>query len=304
MFRGLEYGSLRVMADILVAGGGPAGMAAAVMARSLAIDVLLLEPESIGGRLSETPRIENVPELTSGPDYAEAMQRHGIELELPVTAAGIASVDVGAGYPVARLTDGTTLTCRHLVWAVGLRPRTSSEVTWIANGAKLPTPHLVPSEAVRAVDHDEMVVVGGDRPLGTFLRSSRVKSLPRIHVLYRPEEKYKLEELKGGRWPLEYYEIEQVVVSPKSHGVIISCVTTDRRELSFDNAIVRMNLGYVPNDAPIEGAVVLADNGYPSRCPPCISVVGDAAHERCQRISVALGEGAKAVLDWYYPRVT
>lgn len=291
------------MTDILVGGGGPGGLAAALMARSLKIDVLLVEPGAIGGRLPEIPDIENLPGVTSGQAYAEAMQRQVADSGLTIVSASIVSVNVAAEHPTARLSDGTLLSCRHLVWAAGLRPRTPPESDWIVVDPVLPTPNLSAAEAITARDVDVMVVIGGDRPLGTFLRSSHAYLLPVVHVLCRSDERYKLAELAGGPWRLEYHEVDWVTVLPgPGDRLTVTAVKTDGNQLSFKNPVVRMNLGYVPNNGPIAAAVTLADDGYPTSWPQCVSVVGDAAHEHSQRISVALGEGAQAVLAWYYRR--
>jgi thioredoxin reductase len=289
------------MTDILVGGGGPGGLAAALMARSLKIDVLLVEPGTIGGRLPEIPDIENLPGVMNGQGYAEAMQRQVADYGLTIVAASIVSVDVAAEHPAVQLSDGTLLSCSHLIWAAGLRPRAPSESDWVVVDPVLPTSNLSPAEAITARDVDAMVVIGGDRPLGSFLRSSHADLLPVVHVLYRPDERYKLAELAGGPWRLEYHEVDRVTVLPgPGDRSAVTAVKTDGKQLSFKNPVVRMNLGYVPNNDPIAAAVTLADDGYPTSWPQCVSIVGDAAHERSQRISVALGEGAQAVLAWYY----
>jgi thioredoxin reductase len=291
------------MTDILVGGGGPGGLAAALMARSLKIDVLLVEPRTIGGRLPEIPDIENLPGVMSGLPYAEAMQRQIADSGLTIVAASIDSVDVVAEHPTARLSDGRLLSCSHLVWAAGLRPRTPSESDWVVVDPVLPTSNLSPAEAITARDVDVMVIIGGDRPLGSFLRSSRADLLPVVHIFYRPDERYKLAELAGGPWRLEHHEVDRVTVLPgPGDRSAVTAVKTDGRTLSFKNSVVRMNLGYVPNNGPIAAAVTLADDGYPTSRPQCVSIVGDAAHEHSQRISIALGEGAQAVLAWYYRR--
>lgn len=291
------------MTDILVGGGGPGGLAAALMARSFKIDVLLVEPGTIGGRLPEIPDIENLPGVMSGQAYAEAMRRQVADSGLTIVAASIVSVDVAAEHPAVHLSDGTLLSCSHLVWAAGLRPRTPSESGWVVVDPALPASNLSPAEAITARDIDVMVVIGGDRPLGSFLRSSHADLLPVVHVLYRPDERYKLAELAGGSWRLEYHEVDRVTVFPgPGDRSAVTAVKTDGKQLSFENALVRMNLGYVPNNDPIAAVVTLADDGYPTSWPQCVSIVGDAAHEHSQRISVAIGEGAQAVLAWYYRR--
>ena len=51
--------------DILIVGGGPAGLTAAIYARRAGRSVLLLEKESFGGQIASSPRVENFPGLMS-----------------------------------------------------------------------------------------------------------------------------------------------------------------------------------------------------------------------------------------------
>ena len=53
------------MYDIIIAGGGPAGMTAAIYARRSGKSVLLLEREGYGGQIAYAPRVENYPGVAS-----------------------------------------------------------------------------------------------------------------------------------------------------------------------------------------------------------------------------------------------
>ena len=76
------------MKDVIIVGAGPAGMSAAVYALRAGKSVLVLEGETIGGQMSNSPRIENFPTVkaSSGSDLAdkmfEQMSDLGAELEL------------------------------------------------------------------------------------------------------------------------------------------------------------------------------------------------------------------------------
>ena len=63
------------MYDIIIVGGGPAGLTAAVYARRAGKSVLLLERESFGGQIASSPKVENFPGLpaVSGAELAERL---------------------------------------------------------------------------------------------------------------------------------------------------------------------------------------------------------------------------------------
>ena len=63
------------MYDLIIIGGGPAGLTAAVYAARAAKSVLVLEKETAGGQITLSPEIENIPGFTSisGAEFADKM---------------------------------------------------------------------------------------------------------------------------------------------------------------------------------------------------------------------------------------
>ena len=61
--------------DVIIVGGGPAGLTAAIYARRAGKSVLLLEKESFGGQIASSPKVENFPGFTaiSGAELADRL---------------------------------------------------------------------------------------------------------------------------------------------------------------------------------------------------------------------------------------
>ena len=76
------------MYDIIIIGGGPAGLTAAVYARRAGKSVLILEKDALGGQITWSPRVENYPAVpsVSGMDLgnlmAEQAMEQGAEVEI------------------------------------------------------------------------------------------------------------------------------------------------------------------------------------------------------------------------------
>ena len=63
------------MYDIIIIGGGPAGLTAAIYARRANKSVVVIEKDTFGGQITFSPKVENIPGFTeiSGNEFAEKL---------------------------------------------------------------------------------------------------------------------------------------------------------------------------------------------------------------------------------------
>ena len=113
--------------DLVVIGGGPAGLAAGVYGASEGLDTLVLEMVAVGGQAGASSRIENYLGFPTGISGADLTQRavvqaekFGARLTSPCAATGLREA---SGYLVVALSDGTEVTGRALIVASGARYR-------------------------------------------------------------------------------------------------------------------------------------------------------------------------------------
>ncbi|MEZ0111478.1 thioredoxin reductase (NADPH) [Catenulispora sp. EB89] len=116
--------------DLVVVGGGPAGMAAAVYGASEGLRTVLVERWAIGGQSGLTSRIENYlgfPDGISGADLADRARRQaekfGAELVLTRHASTLAASESGDGFTLG-FSDGGSVTARAVILATGANTRT------------------------------------------------------------------------------------------------------------------------------------------------------------------------------------
>ena len=83
------------MYDILIVGGGTAGLTAAIYARRSGRTVLLLEGGSLGGQITSSPLVENYPGLpsVSGADYAQALHAQVLALGAEVKFGKVSAAE-------------------------------------------------------------------------------------------------------------------------------------------------------------------------------------------------------------------
>jgi thioredoxin reductase (NADPH) len=114
--------------DLVIIGGGPAGLANAVYGASEGLRTLLIEQSAPGGQAGTSSRIENYlgfPSGISGADLAQRAatqaRRFGAEI---LTAQEVAGVRRADPYRVVQLVDGSEVSCYAVLLATGMAVRT------------------------------------------------------------------------------------------------------------------------------------------------------------------------------------
>lgn len=315
--------------DLIVVGGGPAGLAASVYGASEGLHTLLIEREAPGGQAGTSSSIENYlgfPVGLSGVDLARRAvaqaRRFGTEILSPVEAVGLETV---AGYHVLTLSNGARVSTQALLVATGVSYRLLD-----APGAdRLAGAGVFYGAAITealAVQGQDVFVVGGGNSAGQgalylarFARSVTV--LVRGKGLADSMSSYLVERIEAaeniGVEPLSAVDalvgeshLEQVRVLNLASGE-----TRDRAARA-----IFVFIGAEPRTGWLNGAVQLDPQGYVLSGPdlvrqgrypagwgverepywletsvPGIFVAGDLRHRSTKRIASAVGEGAMAV---------
>ncbi|MGM1058723.1 FAD-dependent oxidoreductase [Saccharothrix sp. Mg75] len=113
--------------DLIVVGGGPAGLGAAVYGGSEGLRTVLVERRATGGQAGTSSRIENYlgfPDGVSGEQLTERARRQALKFEVEVlTACDVVALDRRGSARVVRLGDGTELAAHTVVLATGVSYR-------------------------------------------------------------------------------------------------------------------------------------------------------------------------------------
>lgn len=110
--------------DIIIVGGGPAGLTAAIYARRAGRSVLLLEKEGFGGQIATAPKVENFPGFSaiSGAELADRMYTQAEALGAAIELEEVLTIQPGPVITVT--TDYVVHTCTALILATGMKRRT------------------------------------------------------------------------------------------------------------------------------------------------------------------------------------
>ncbi len=188
---GLQTLASRPFYDLVIAGGGPAGLASAVYAASEGLKTLLVEQDAPGGQAGTSSLIENYlgfPSGVTGADLAHRAatqaRRFGAELLVGHAVAGVRREDP---YRIVQLSNGTEVSCHALVIASGLSVReidVQGIAPLIGAGVYYGT---APTEAALYRDQDVSVVGGANSAgQGALFLSRYAKSVTMIGTGSRP----------------------------------------------------------------------------------------------------------------------
>jgi thioredoxin reductase (NADPH) len=124
---GLTLAAERSAYDLVIVGGGPAGLASAIYAAREGIDAIVVDAGALGGQAGISDRIDNYPgfpEGISGAELAERFvsqaRRYGVEL---LSAVSVASIETDAKALVTSLSSGQQLVSAAVIVATGSKYR-------------------------------------------------------------------------------------------------------------------------------------------------------------------------------------
>lgn len=127
------------MVDIIVVGGGPAGMTAALYALRNGKSVKILEKHGFGGQITYSPKVENYPGTMqmSGNEFADAFLEQILAQGADVELEKAISVTSEGNYKVVKTEEGNTYQAKAVILALGVKHRMlnlSGENELVGNG--------------------------------------------------------------------------------------------------------------------------------------------------------------------------
>jgi thioredoxin reductase (NADPH) len=127
------------MYDIIIAGGGPAGLTAAVYALRAGKTVLVIEKNSFGGQIAFSPKVENIPGFVqiSGTEFADQLVEQAMNLGAEMELEKVIAVEKKGDIFAVSTEEGSTFEGKAVILALGVKHRTlglSGEEELIGNG--------------------------------------------------------------------------------------------------------------------------------------------------------------------------
>ena len=295
------------MHDIIVVGGGPAGMTAALYALRNGKSVLVIEKESFGGQMTQSPKIENYPGKlqVSGMELADEMMNQILEQGADIEIETVAGVSRdGEGWIVAT-EEGGAYKAKAVVIATGVKHRMlglPGEDDLVGDGIS----YCAVCDGDFYTDKVVCVMGGGNSALqDAILLAEKCKEVIMLlrRQVFRGEEK--LQEVL-----LSHTNVStrmDVVISSLiagSNGLeaveIANRTTGEKQRVDCDGLFVA--IGLVPENGAFAELADLNDWGYFDSDESCttktpgIFVAGDCRNKEIRQITTATADGAVAAL--------
>jgi thioredoxin reductase (NADPH) len=323
---GLRTHAARDFYDLVVMGGGPAGLAGAVYAASEGLKTLLIEPEAPGGQAGSSSRIENYlgfPSGVSGADLARRAYVQASRFGVEFLTQCVTGVRAENQYRLIRTGDGKEVSCHVGLFAMGVNYR-RLEAPGIERLTGVGVYYGAALVEARSCQDEEVFIVGGANSAGQaamhFSQYARqVTMLVRGESLEASMSKYLIDQIAGtsnikvetrsqvieamGESRLEGLRLqcrgEEQTVPATGLFIFIGAAPTTSW---LPEEIMRDPHGFV-----LSGSDLRVDGKLPRRWKeerdpfllessmPGVFVAGDVRHGSVKRVASAVGEGSIAV---------
>ena len=306
---GLTLKADRAAYDLVIVGGGPAGLAAAIYAAREGIDAVVVDASALGGQAGISDRIDNYPGFPDGISGAELaerfvtqVRRYGVEL---VSAVSVTAVEHDHDDLVTSLSSGQQLTSHAVIVATGSTYRrlgVPGEEDLIGAGVHF----CATCDGPFYKGADEVVVIGGGNSaleeglhLSEFAKKVRVlthsglTASPVLQERVRSDPQFKIHtgvdivELEGGQ------------------GRFAAVVARDRdskETLRFPAAAAFVFIGLTPNDGFLSDEAKRDAGGFLVTGPTMetsmagVYAAGDVRSGSTKQLGSAVGDGIAALL--------
>ena len=294
------------MHDIIIVGGGPAGLTAAIYGLRAGKSVLVIEKNGFGGQIAYSPKVENIPGTIqiSGAEFADHLTEQVMNLGADVELETVTAVETGEVFTV-RTEEGSAFEGRSVILALGVKHRTlglSGEEELVGNGISF----CAVCDGAFYAGQDVAMIGGGNSALQEALLLADVcRSVTIVQNLafFTGEQRLAdaLAQKENVKVLFSTVVSEYVTENGKLVGLKLrNGETGEDSAVSVDGAFLAV--GLMPENEPFAQLENLNDWGYFDTDESCatktagVFVAGDCRSKRIRQVVTAAGDGAIAAM--------
>ena len=292
------------MVDIIVIGGGPAGLTAAVYARRAGKSVLVLEKDALGGQITWSPKVENYPAVPaiSGMDLGNRMAEQAMDMGAEVEIDEVLRIEDFGSHKRVYGSFGTEYDARAVILAAGAKPRKlglKREDELVGSGVG----YCAVCDGAFFKGQAVAVNGGGNSALQDAVLLSDLCS--RVYLVHR-RDSFRGEEalvnLLRGKENVEF--VLNAVITGLKGDSELSGITVEQdgmqREIPVSGLFVA--IGHEPDLAAFADFLDRDAQGYAASDEGCLTktegffVAGDCRRKKIRQVTTAAADGAVAAL--------
>ena len=293
--------------DMVIIGGGPAGLTAGLYAARAGLNVILIEKVVPGGQVLTTDWIENYPgfpEGISGPDLIQKMTEQVKKFDLNIESNEVISLDLSDSIKKIELSD-RTITSHTIIIATGASPKKlgiPGEDTFFGRGLST----CATCDAPFFKDKIVAAVGGGDTAVqeSIFL----TKFVKKVYLIHRRDQLRATKILQERAFANDKIEFIWDSVLTSIDGLtnvekitVKNVKTGDTKEFSVDGCFIWT--GILPNTEFLKDELKVDDYGFiivdlnMQSSVPGVFAAGDVRSNGLRQIVTAVGDAASAVFS-------
>ena len=292
------------MYDIIIVGGGPAGLTAATYARRAGKTVLVIEKNAFGGQITWSPKVENFPSVVSvsGAELGDRLLEQAMEQGAEVELEEVVSVSVEGEVKTLRCESGAEFQGKALIIATGARPRMLGlprEEELVGSGVCF----CAVCDGAFYKGCDVAVNGGGNSALqDAVLLSEKCSKVYLIHRRDSFRGEAALVELLRNKSNVEFV-LESSIIALEGEnelsGIVVNSKGEERR-IPVQGLFVA--IGHAPDNGLFSELIELDGAGYAVSGEDCLTrsagvfVAGDCRRKSVHQLTTAVADGSVAAL--------
>jgi len=325
---GLKTQATEDFYDLVIVGGGPAGLAAAVYGASEGLRTIMIEREAPGGQAGMSSKIENYlgfPAGLSGGDLTRRAVAQAKRFGVEILAAEADKLCIEGSYRCIELTNGGKINCHSLLIATGVQWR-KLDVPGIENLTGAGIYYGAAMTEAMACQNEDVYIVGGANSAGQAAMycsryARQVVMLVRGESLNASMSQYLIDQIKQ----TENIRVEYNSSITETHGeerleaISVHCTESGETNVYQANSLFVL-IGATPHTNWLEGVIERDERGFiltgtelirDGKMPkgwnlerppglletniPGVFAVGDVRKGSVKRVASGVGEGSVAI---------